>query len=181
MNTLLKIRRKALEHETKITHQLEKHYRDNGRKLRGWYSKKHKKDEPKPEDPGLLKFKKAKAEERPAFIEETYAKLWNLTEHRKRFLQYESRHLHLIRGFLKGQPYAEIEVMGTYYHPDREYLMELAQEYSDDSDNVLKDKFIVWWDAAYDHILGNEKIRAKKREDLKSGIETVIAPRVATA
>jgi hypothetical protein len=175
MNTLLKIRRKALEFETKQTRQLERHYRDTGRRLRGWYSKKHGKNQPKPEDPGLSTFKKAKAEQRPKFIEEAYAKLWNLTDHRKRFLQYEARHLHLVRGFLKGQPYADIEVTGTYYQPDRDYLMELAQEYSSDTDNVLKDKFIVWWDAAFDHILKNEAIRNKKKMDAER------TPRVASA
>lgn len=164
MTIQLKIRRKALELETKLTHKYENHYRDCGRKLRGWYSKRHKKDEPKPEAP-VIERTEEETLKVAGYISEHYAKLWNLTDFRKRLLQHEARHLHLLRGFLKDQPYSEIETTGTYHHPDREYLMELAQEYSEDSDNVLKDKFIVWWDEAAKHIEDHDKFRAKKREE----------------
>lgn len=162
MNTLLKIRRKALELETRLTHAHERHYRDNARALAGWYRKKHAKgmDKPIPPEPKKIK----KEDDRDRFIDENYLKLWNLTDHRKRQLQYEARHLHLVRGFLKDQKYENIEVTGTYHQPDRDYLLELAQEYGDDGDNVTKDKFIKWWDEAYAHILKNEEERTKKRE-----------------
>ena len=166
MTILLKIRRKALETETRLTRLAERHHRDCGRKLTGWYSKKHKKDNPKPTPPEPQALKKAKEEDREHLIDEHYLKMWNLTDYRKRQLQYEARHLHLVRGFLKGQAYKDIEEQGTYHHPDETYLFELAQEYSDVGDNILKDKFVKWWDEAHSYIRKMEKVKEEIKEIL---------------
>ena len=158
------MRRKALEYETRETRKAERHFRDSHRRLRGWYSKRHQREQVKPEAPTPVTRTKEEQEKVDGYLDEHFAKMWNLQDYRKRVIQFEARHLHLIRGFLKDQKYSDIEATGTYYHPDRQYLLELAQEYSEDSDNVLKDRFIKWWDDAYDHIIQNDKRRAEDRE-----------------
>lgn len=175
MSIQLKIRRKGLELETRLSKQYERHFRDSGRKLRGFFKKKHKKGEPKPEGPAVKKYTDEEHEKVATYLTEHYAKLWNLTDYRKRILQHEARHLHLVRGFLKGQAYAEIESCGTYHHPDFDYMLTLAQEYSEDTDNVLKDKLIAWWDDCLKWVTDWDEFRAKKREENKT------VPKVATA
>lgn len=141
----LKIKLASLVAETRIIRSKERHYRGNARQILGIFSKKHNKEEPKPEMPE--KMKKASTindiEEKKARAQRDYDIYWNLHQHRKNVVRKEARATNLAIGFLRGKFYEEMEFF-AHEDPDWDKIERMACVYSDLDPREVKVQIEEW-------------------------------------
>jgi hypothetical protein len=159
---MLKVRIKALASEARIIRKEENKYLFQGRELKGKYRKRHKKGEPAPVAPEAKVLKDET--KRDDYIDEAYARFWNLERQRKETVRIEARASQLVDTFLRGHSYARAENTGTHHNPDFDFLMDFAAEHTEDSDNEFKAKFTKWREEAEAFIKSQSERRAAERK-----------------
>lgn len=75
----------------------------------------------------------------------------SLRHHRVHVVRPEARASHLARGFLNGVEYALMEEK-TYHKVDFDRILSIAERFSDEAPQVLKQRFSEWRDNALNHL-----------------------------
>lgn len=113
------------------------------RKLKGVYSKRHRKGEQKPLPPKEFKL----PENVETIIEDAYMTYWGLHRCRVHMHRKFARACHLAYTFMRGQDYEIAESQGSYTYPDFDYILEVVMRHLNLEDNAKKavlDDFEIW-------------------------------------
>lgn len=153
---LLKLEAETVAFQIRRTREKERHFLGNARALKGTFalSKKHTKDQPKPEDTPkpdwVLKaeeWAKKNLAEAKAAIDHDYDVYWGLTHFRKNELRKHARCVHLALTFLKAQPLERAEAT-NYTDPDFETIEKMVFMFGLEDEGVdprtVKQHFEQW-------------------------------------
>ncbi len=164
MLTALKVKLKTLSSEARHIKLEETRILRYGRWLIGKQSFRHGKGKVRPEAQNF----NAEIEpmERLRRADEAYEKLWNLQDHRKGVLRKESRASFIAYGFLRGLEYSRIE-HGAFNMPDWAAVERIALRFSEDSEQVVKQRLAQWLDEAKDYFDGRGNLN-KSDEQAKA-------------
>lgn len=142
----LKIKFLSLAEETRLIKKEEQKQLRRARRMFGVYSKKHGPDEELPEPPKPVNLS---GEEREKIGSDAYSEWWGLKHHRLNVVRKEARKVHLIRNFLNGTPYKDVEAT-CHEEPNWDEVFKdltrfvVSNRANDHERQMLKENFSTW-------------------------------------
>ena len=164
MFEILKSEASALRHQTLFLKEKERHYLNNARYVSGKYSKKHQKDELRPEmsEHQVQICLRYGLDSNTAIRD--YEKYWNIAHSRKNVVRKMARDVHLALAFLRGTHPLAVE-RTKKENPNWRRIEGLVVEFGEEDERILLQRLAEWKDAGNYPPVGKKKLEEDERID----------------